>query len=50
MKNIVKSSWLLRTLASAPGCVAAGALLRRVVLASGVDLSWLLLVFNVVDL
>jgi hypothetical protein len=37
-------------LASASGCVAVAALLQRVVLTLGMDLSWLLLVCNVVDL
>jgi hypothetical protein len=36
--------------ASSPGCVAVAALLQRVVLTLGMDLSWLLLVCNVVDL
>jgi hypothetical protein len=35
---------------SSPGCVAVAALLQRVVLTLGMDLSWLLLVGNVVDL
>jgi hypothetical protein len=50
MEDTVKSSWLLRSSASALGRVAVVALLQRVVLMSGVDLSWLLLVCNVVDL
>jgi hypothetical protein len=50
MEDTINSSGLLRTSTSAPGHVATAALLRRVVLTPGVDLSWLLLVFYVMDL
>lgn len=52
MEDTVKYSWLLRasTSTSAPGRVATVALLRRVVLTSGVELSWSLLVCDVMDL